>query len=478
MATVLAGTLAGGCVMNRASGKSEFSLVSQAQELEMGKQGDQEILQQYGAYDNAAVTAYVQKIGRTVADHSDHPELAWQFRVLDSPVVNAFALPGGYIYVTRGLLAYLQNEAQLAVILGHEIGHVTARHTADRLTRQNLATLGMGLSALLIKEIRPYMGLMQGGMQLLFLSFGRGDESEADELGVRYATRAGYAAGQGAAFFTTLKRLDTQKSGGMLPEWASTHPDPAEREKRVLALAAEANRTRAKPATLGTDSAAFLPRIATVVYGEDPRQGYVRNGRFIHPGLAFQFPVPDGWEVHNLPAKVELIGPDPRLNARIMFGGTPGASPEQAARAFVAESGAAVMAAAAATVHGQPAYRVESRLPIQTAQGAVVLRLGSTFIQKGPSVVAFHGFAPAETYGLVADTMAGVAAGFAPVTDRALLNVAPKRLGIVKAGKTGPFQAVLPVLANSPLKLDDLAILNQRDLGSPVVTGTPLKVVR
>lgn len=477
-ATLVAASLLAGCVMNRASGRTEFSLVSHAQELEMGRQGDKEISQEYGDYDNAAVSAYVQRVGQTVAAHSDAPELTWHFKVLDSPVVNAFALPGGYIYVTRGLLAYLENEAQLAVILGHEIGHVTARHTAERITRQNLATLGLGLGALFIKELRPYMSILQSGMQLLFLSYSRADESAADALGVRYATRAGYAAAEVAPFFATLKRLNGGAAAALLPTWASTHPDPGERQSQVVALAAAANRASPQPATKGTDDAAYLHRIDRIVFGEDPRQGYVAKGRFIQPVMAFQFPVPRDWKVTNLPAKVELAPPDARLNARLVLTGAPGKTPEEAAKAFIGETGATVMAAAPRRIHGLPAYGVESRLPVQTAQGVLVLRLGSTFIQKGDKIFAFHAYAPAETYGLAADAMGAVVSGFAPVTDKALLNVHPDRVAVVPAKRTGAFQAVIPVPAGSPLTLDGLAILNQRDLGSPVVTGAPLKVVR
>jgi predicted Zn-dependent protease len=478
IAVGLAGMLASGCVMNRASGRREFSLVSQSQELALGKQGDQEIRQQYGVYDHAAVEQYVQRLGKTIAAHSDQPELDWHFRVLDSPVVNAFALPGGYIYVTRGLLAYLENEAQLAVVIGHEIGHVTARHTAERITRQNVAGLGMGLGALFIPGLRPYMGILQTGMQLLFLNYSRGDESAADELGVKYATRAGYAAAQGARFFGTLKRLEDGKTGGLLPEWASTHPDPAQRETRVIALAAAANKALPKPATKGTDAATFLPRLERIVFGQDPRQGFVKGGQFIHPEMAFRFPVPSGWKVNNYPAKVELVPPDERLNARIILTGAQGATPEAAARAFVEETDAIVQSASPTTINGLPAYFLQTQMPIQTPQGGMVLRVGSVFIRKAGQIFAFHGYSPVETFGLLAGTIEGVAGGFAPVTDKALLNVQPKRLDIVNAPKTGAFQSVIIVPAGSPLSLDDLAVLNQKDLGTPVTTGMLLKLVR
>ncbi|MBC7541346.1 MAG: M48 family metalloprotease [Candidatus Sericytochromatia bacterium] len=475
----LAGMLASSCVVNYAKGRSEFSLVSQAQELEMGRMGDKEILAQFGAYGEGSLNAFVERVGTTVAAHSDAPTLQWHFRVLDSPVVNAFALPGGYIYVSRGLLAYLQNEAQLAMILGHEIGHVTARHTAGQITRQNVVGLGLQLGGLFFEGVRPYMGLLQTGMQLLFLTYSRGDETAADALGVTYAIRAGYAAGEGAAFFQTLKRLEAGKQGSTLPTFLSTHPDPGDREKTILKLAAAAQQQSPGAVGKGRDLAGFLPKLDGVVFGEDPRQGFVRNGLFIHPKLAFQFPVPTNWKVHNLPSKVEMVPPGQQVQAAMLMQGAPPTTPLAAAEAFATANKATVLRSEPATVHGLAAHRLVSRVAMANAQGGTMaVTVASSFIRKGDQLFVLHGYAPSESFANVSGTFEQVFAGFAPLTDRKLLDTQPKRLDIVTLNRPGLFQAVVPNPAAGGVTATELSVLNQRQPADPVSAGALLKVVK
>src|SRR5499426_733650 len=179
---------AAGCAVNPATGKKEFTLVTPAQEAAMGREGYSAAIAEYGLYDDASVSAYVDSVGRKVAAASEQPTLPWRFTVLDDPVVNAFAMPGGYIYVTRGLLAHMQSEAQLAGVLGHEIGHVTARHSARQITQQQLAGLGLGIASALSSTVQQYSQAAQTALGLVFLKYGRDDETQADELGVAYAT--------------------------------------------------------------------------------------------------------------------------------------------------------------------------------------------------------------------------------------------------------------------------------------------------
>ena len=167
--------LAPGCAINPATGKKQIILVSQGQELQMGKEGDVAVSQEYGKYDDARIAALVDSVGQRLASVSERPDLTWHFKVLDSPVVNAFALPGGYIYITRGIMAVLNSEAQLAGVLGHEIGHVTARHSAQQITQQTLFGLGLGVGTILVPGIRPYGQLAQQGLGLLFLKYSRSD---------------------------------------------------------------------------------------------------------------------------------------------------------------------------------------------------------------------------------------------------------------------------------------------------------------
>ncbi|MBI5836854.1 MAG: M48 family metalloprotease [Candidatus Eisenbacteria bacterium] len=285
-----------GCAVNPVTGKRELSLVSADQELRMGEQGDEAAVAEYGLYDDAGLAASVDRVGQKLAAISERPDLKWHFRVLDSPVINAFALPGGYIYVTRGILATLNSEAQLAGVLGHEIGHVTARHSARQATQQQLAGLGLGLGSVLIHGFDRYAGVASEGLGLLFLKFSRDDETQADELGVKYTTRARYDPREIPSTYGMLNRM-RQREGGTLPTFLSTHPDPGDREARTRALAdAAVGGTTGSLAVLRAD---YRKALDGVVYGEDPRQGYVESSRFFDPALKLQVDFPPGWKIQN-----------------------------------------------------------------------------------------------------------------------------------------------------------------------------------
>ena len=184
--------LATACATNPVTGKRELSLMSEAQEIQIGQSQDAEVRREMGVYRDPALQDYVSTIGLRLARASERPDLPWHFTVVDSPAVNAFALPGGYIYITRGIMPFLENEAQLAGVLGHEIGHVTARHASQQYSRATGAQLGLIFGSILLPQTRPLAQLGESGLGLLFLKYSRDNETQADELGVGYATRAGY----------------------------------------------------------------------------------------------------------------------------------------------------------------------------------------------------------------------------------------------------------------------------------------------
>ena len=185
------------CATNPVTGKREFTLMSESQELAIGRQADVEIQQTMGLYEDGDLQRYVEDIGLALAEVSHRPALPWHFTVVDSPAINAFALPGGYIYLTRGILAYLQDESDLAGVLGHEIGHVTARHAVRAYTRASGAQLGLVFGQIVVPQMRnpygPSLADAAGtGLDLLFLKFGRDAENQSDRLGAEYARSGGW----------------------------------------------------------------------------------------------------------------------------------------------------------------------------------------------------------------------------------------------------------------------------------------------
>src|SRR5215470_8490383 len=270
----------GSCATNPATGKQEISLVSSSQEAQMGAVEDKNVAATLGYYDDPTLSAYVTQVGKKLAAVKEEPNLTWQFHVVDSPEVNAFSVPGGYIYVTRGILAVVNNEAQLAGVMGHEEGHVTARHTAQQMTRAEIANVGLGVGSILSPDIRQVAGIANTGLQLLFLKFSRSNETQADELGVRYTSRASWDPREIPATYQALGRLQA-KSGSAVPNFLATHPDPGNREQTTRALAQQAIAGK-DPKALRVGTADYKGKIAGMVYGDDPRNGFFENTTFYH----------------------------------------------------------------------------------------------------------------------------------------------------------------------------------------------------
>jgi predicted Zn-dependent protease len=218
---VLAGALAlapAGCARNPVTGKSEISLVSEQQEIQMGKEAAQQVQQSIGYYPDPALQAYVSSIGMKMAKASERPDLPWEFHVVNDASVNAFALPGGFIFVTRGLMTAINDEAELATVIGHEIGHVTYRHSVEQISKAQLATLGLGIGSILSPQVAKLAGIASQGLQLLFLKYGRDAETQADKAGFRYALNQNYDVREMGNMFEILERMSQVSGGGKLPE--------------------------------------------------------------------------------------------------------------------------------------------------------------------------------------------------------------------------------------------------------------------
>src|SRR5262245_62120246 len=315
---ILVVLLLSACVRNPATGKREIVLVSENQEISMGQQSDIQAREEYGVVDSPALQNYVQTIGRKLVAVSHRPNLEWHFTVVDSPVVNAFAIPGGYVYITRGILSYLGSEAELAGVVGHEIGHVTARHTVRQMTRAQLAQIGLGVGGVLSPTFGRLGNLAQNGLGLLFLRFSRDNEREADRLGVEYAARAAYDPREVSNFFEVLGRLSAAGDRETIPGWLSTHPDPPERVQTTRMLAQQwIQMLGLTPERMIVNRDNLIRAVDGMVFGNDPREGCSKGKEFYHPNLEFQIALPEGWQVEN--TRNAVLAMDPQKAAQMQL---------------------------------------------------------------------------------------------------------------------------------------------------------------
>jgi len=313
---LLLASVAVGCAVNPATGERDFVLMSEAAEIKLGRQSHQQIIDQFGLYDDSELQSYVQQVGEQLALKSHRADLVYRFTVLDSDQVNAFALPGGYIYITRGIMAYLNSEAELAAVLGHEIGHVTARHGVQQLSQQQATGLGYLIGSIFVPALRS------AGAQNLFnllgsawvRGYGREHELEADSLGAEYIARSGY---QPKAMIEVIGVLKDQeifdkelaKKEGREPRAYhgvfATHPKNDTRLQQVVGRAnalatADANQ-------INRDE--YLSKIEGMVFGDSEAQGIRRGSSFYHAELGFALAFPEGWRIDNRPSAIVAQAP-------------------------------------------------------------------------------------------------------------------------------------------------------------------------
>ncbi|HEY0021025.1 MAG TPA: M48 family metalloprotease [Longimicrobium sp.] len=446
----LACVLAAGCAVNPVTGRRQLALVSEAQEIQMGRQAAQEVGQQLGLVDNQPLQDYVQRVGEQLARESERPNLPWTFRVVDDATPNAFALPGGFIFLTRGMMDLMDSEAEMAAVLGHEIGHVTARHSVTQISRGQLAQLGLGVGSIFFPEAaQTFGGLAQTGMQLLFLSYGRDAERQADELGFRYALREGFEIREMDDIFATLMRIGQASGRSEIPSWLASHPAEPE---RIRAAQARADTVTRGP--LNTGREAYLARINGMVYGDDPRQGFFRGGVFLHPEMRFRIGFPQGWRTQNMPQAVNALAP--QQDAVLQLTLAQGANAEDAARRFLSQQGLRAGQGGRQNVNGNPA--VVSYFQAQTQQG--ILTGMVAFIEHNGRTFQVLAYTPSQAFNRYEPAFRQVIGSFDQVTDPAVLNVRPNRIDVVRTTRQmtlSDFNRQHP----SVIPLPELAILNQ-----------------
>ena len=438
------------CATNPVTGKKELSFVSESQEISMGREYAGQVSQEMGVYADSSVQSYVSGLGRELAAGTERPRLPWTFTVMDDPQVNAFALPGGYVFITRGIMTHMNSEAELATVVGHEIGHVTARHSVQQMTRQQLAQIGLMAGAIASEKIAQNLGAISQGLGVLFLKYSRDDESQADGLGFRYALNDGYDVRHMVDMFQVLQRV-TASAGQRIPEWQSTHPDPGNR--------IEATEARLARVTVPLDGKKvrreeFLKQIDGMVFGDNPRQGFFKGTSFLHPDLAFQLDFPAGWKTANQPQAVLGVSDKQDAQAQLALAGQ--TAPAEALRQFLGQQGVTAGRTDQSPINGNSAAR--GTFTAQTQDGTQ-LAGEVAFLSYGGATYQLLGITTGAGWRAYAGVFDQFIGSFRRLTDPAALNVRPNRVSVVKVPRAmtlADFNRQYP----SVIEIDKLALIN------------------
>jgi len=470
--------LGAACATNPVTGKKQMSLLSEAEELAIGQQQDAIIRAEMGVYDDAELQRYVSDIGQELARNSHRPNLPWSFTIVDSPAINAFALPGGYIYLTRGLLAYLDDESELAGVLGHEIGHVTARHAAQAYTRQAQANLGLTILSIFVPATQPFADLGATGLGVLFMRNGREAELEADRLGVEYGSGAGYDPAGVPRFLATLARVNAMSERGV-PNWLSTHPDPGSRVTKVEPVAGKFASAEAK--RVNHDE--YLDRIEGLVFGDNPKDGVVRGTEFLHPLLRIGVKFPDGWELTNTPDAVMAQEPgtqhfmvlqDVEGAPRQGYGAQASQSIGTIAVEAMRKAGYAAIDGSMHKINGQDAYVGLYR---GNAKGAGPVMMRAAHIALGRQLYVVAGFAPEKDFALVDRDIQPALQSFRQLSPQEASNVRPNRIDFYVVRQGDSWQSIAARQSKGYVSAATLAIMNDREVSVQPQSGDRIKIV-
>jgi predicted Zn-dependent protease len=473
-AAALAALALAACATNPVTGEREYNLMSEAQELQLGQEMDPQVRAEMGLYPDPGWQEYVQGVGMRLAKASERPDLPWHFAVVDVPAVNAFALPGGYIYITRGLLAHLDNEAEMAGVLGHEIGHVTARHAARAYTRQASVGIGAAVTSIFFPEAAPYASAAQVGIGVLFLKYDRNQEVQADSLGVRYAAKEGWQPSGMAGVLETLGRISAASDRGGVPNWLSTHPQPADRVVKVSDEIAAAEATR-PGSQWAVNRDAYLKRLEGLVYGDNPREGIVRGREFIHPDMRFRLSFPEGWTIENGKQQVTAKpaqGGEAMMSLELVPDAQ-GTSLEAIAAASMSKAGFTRLGGESSRLNGVPAY---VGVYDGQAQGGQAVRVRAAHIRLERQVLLLAGIASASRYAQAERAFADSIRSFAPLDAAEAARIKPNRLSFTTARSGDTWQEIAK-RTGGLIPASDLAVLNGFAADTAPPAGQRVKIV-
>jgi predicted Zn-dependent protease len=465
------------CATNPVTGSREIVLMSPEREASVGKQAAEQVKQSMGLVDDPDLVAYVGQVGRRVAAHSPRKDVPFQFAIANMPETNAFALPGGYIYVSRGLLALARSEDELANVLAHEVGHVAARHAAQRETR----ALGVGLLSVLGTVAAGALGgqaaagaasqLGQLAGAGLIASYGRDQERQADDVGQRMARAAGFDPGGMSTFLDALDHEVTLRLGKpRRPTFLDSHPATPERVRSAEARAQQLGTAGGLPPLSARN--AFVARLEGLLVDEDPAEGVVREHLFLHPDLDLRIAFPKGWAVQNAKEAVGAQPPDGGALVVLGMQGS-GSDPRAAAEKFVRANAQAleVLDEGPFSGAGVPAYRVRARVALQ--QGTAGAEL--FWLAHRGTIYALQCLAEAESFsGLVAE-FTRTAKSFRPLAAEERASIRERRLHVVRA-TGGETLGALAQRSGNVWRIEQVALANGVAAEARLAAGQRIKL--
>jgi predicted Zn-dependent protease len=460
------------CATNPVTGRPEFTLMSAADEAQQGKAAAEQVKAEMGLVEDPALTSYVSQLGARLAARSPRKDTKYAFHVVNMQEPNAFALPGGYVYVSRGLLALTRSEDELANVVGHEIGHVAARHSAQRQTRAAgvgiLAALGTIAAGVLggggAASVASQIGQVAGAG--LIASYSRDQEREADRVGQQLAASTGWDPAGMATFLKSLERETRLRGQTRRPSFLDSHPATPERAATTASFAKQLQRGGDGP--IARSQADYLRRLDGLLVGPDPAEGIVRDTTLLHPVLDFRLRFPTGWQVVNGRNAVAAMSPQKDAAVQLTLAGR-GSDPRAAAQQDLSGQRLEILQSGALRVGSLPAFRVLARGATQ--QGTVGVDF--TYIAYRGSVYRIQGIAPAQSFS--GELFAKIAQSFRPLSDSERALVKEQRVRIVE-GREGESLAELSRRSGNAWSVAETAVMNGLNETSRLRAGELVKI--
>jgi predicted Zn-dependent protease len=470
--TMILSFIISSCAVNPVTEKREIMLFSDHDEIEMGKQGNEAVLVQFGTYDDPSLQSYIDYVGQQIAEVSHRNDLPYHYTVVDSAVLNAFALPGGYVYITRGLLAYLNNEAQLASVLGHETGHIAARHGVKKYQK----AIGAQFILVGVAVATESQGLALGTDLLLnaiLQGYSRKDERQADELGALYMYQAGYNPMEMPEFFSILERME-KRSPNLIEQLFASHPPTPDRVEKTKIHAQEL--TQGKTAGLSIAQNHYVSHLDGLVFGPGERDGVIEGGLYRNRYFRYQVQMPEGWKVQRGTTAGSLLAQDPSeryLSQVIPLELKEELTPDQLAATVERNSGLEPYGAAWITVDGNKAYRADYRAQ---SQDGVLLGLRIAYVTRGKTGFIMAHIARLQEFAKGRGTFNRVIFSFHSLSPQDVAKVPLYRLKVYMVKRGDTFASISGRFYQTTKYADDIKQFNGMDELTTPPTGVLIKI--